>query len=317
MSQLDETDKQIAQDEASAPFVLIVDDNIVDQRVAGANIESGLGWSIAYAGDGNEALAAMAVKLPDVVLTDLQMPNMDGLELVGEIRSTYPSVPVVLMTAFGSEKIAMKALELGAASYVPKLSLHQDLAATLEQVVNAAKRRHHSQHLDECLNLAEFHFTVENDPALIPVLIRRFQEYLAAMKLAGRDGDIRVGIAVEEALLNALFHGNLEVPSELRLNGDAPFHALASNRRHQSPYKERKIHVTARITGSEAAFVIRDEGPGFHVSKLPDPTSVQRTDYKSKSGSASTDDYVWDKKSTEKKSSGKSAWWNLGDSDKK
>ena len=130
MSELDESDKQIAQDEASAPFVLIVDDNIVDQRVAGANIETGLGWSIAYAGDGNEALAAMAVKLPDVVLTDLQMPNMDGLELVGAIRSSYPSVPVVLMTAFGNEKIAMKALELGAASYVPKLSLHQDLAAT-------------------------------------------------------------------------------------------------------------------------------------------------------------------------------------------
>ena len=217
----------------------------------------------------------MAVNLPDVVLTDLQMPNMDGLELVGAIRRSYPSVPVVLMTAFGSEKIAMKALELGAASYVPKLSLHLDIATTLEQVVNAAKRRHRIQQLDECLDLAEFHFTIENDPALIPVLIRRFQEYLAPMQLAGGGGDIRVGIAVEEALLNALFHGNLEVPSELRLNGDALFHALASDRRHQSPYKERKIHVTARITGSEAAFVIRDEGPGFRVSNLPDPTELE------------------------------------------
>ena len=111
--------------------------------------------------------------------------------------------------------------------------------------------------------------------ALIPVLIGRFQEYLAALQLSGRDGDIRVGVAIEEALLNALFHGNLEVGSELRLNGDAPFHALANDRRHQSPYKERKIHVTSRISGSEATFVIRDEGPGFRVSKLPDPTDLE------------------------------------------
>jgi CheY-like chemotaxis protein/anti-sigma regulatory factor (Ser/Thr protein kinase) len=261
--------------EPSQSRILIVDDNAVDRRIAGALVETMLGWHVAYAADGQQALAALAALAPDVVLTDLQMPNLDGLQLVDALVQRYPLVPVVLMTAYGSESIARKALQSGAASYVPKISLAQSLAPTLEQVVAAAKRRYHHQQLDERLTLAELHFTLENDPSLLPVLIARLQEHLAAMRLAGRDGDIRVGIALEEALLNALYHGNLEVSSELRQNGDAAFYALAWQRRCQSPYQERRIYLIARINARDAIFSIRDDGPGFDVGKLPDPTDVE------------------------------------------
>ena len=56
---------------------------------------------------------------------------MDGLQLVQAIRSKYPGMPVILMTAHGSEDIAIQALQKGAASYVPKKSLARDLAETL------------------------------------------------------------------------------------------------------------------------------------------------------------------------------------------
>ena len=97
------------------------------------------GWDVAFAGNGVEALAAMERELPHIVLTDLQMPQMDGLALVEQIREKYPEVPVVLMTRSGSEEIAVQALRSGAASYVPKRNLAADLVPTLQQVLAASR----------------------------------------------------------------------------------------------------------------------------------------------------------------------------------
>ena len=58
-----------------------------------------LRYAVEYAANGTEALEKIAQHAPDVVLSDLQMPQVDGLELVGAVRSRFPLVPVILMTA--------------------------------------------------------------------------------------------------------------------------------------------------------------------------------------------------------------------------
>src|SRR5690349_13208032 len=100
--------------------VLVVDDSAVDRLRAEKLIANQTSLTVVTAANGKEALACLARNLPDIVITDMQMPEMDGLQLVEEIRSRYPSVPVVLMTAHGSEELAVQALQKGAASYVPK-----------------------------------------------------------------------------------------------------------------------------------------------------------------------------------------------------
>ena len=95
-----------------------------------------------YVHDGREALAAIQRDPPDLVLTDLQMPEMNGLELVVAIRTTYPAIPVILMTAHGSEEIAMEALQKGAASFVPKKNLAQ---AHPDHRGPAARPYHHAR----------------------------------------------------------------------------------------------------------------------------------------------------------------------------
>ena len=69
-----------------------------------------------------------------IVLTDLKMDGMDGLALVRAVRKDHPHVPVILMTAHGSEDVAMEALRVGATDYVPKSRLTQDLHAILSCV---------------------------------------------------------------------------------------------------------------------------------------------------------------------------------------
>jgi len=252
--------------------VLVVDDSEIDQRLAGKLIEKGTGWKALYAKGGREALEILDREKPSMVLTDLMMEGMNGLELVDVIRTRYPLVPIILITAKGSEEIAIQALKRGAASYVPKKSLLTDLVDTLEQVLAAAQTDRQHQRLLGCLAQLESRFVLESDRSLIPPLIAYFQEQMARLQLCDQTTRVRVGVAVEEALLNAIIHGNLEVSSELRQQDDAAYHRLAEERRHELPYHKRRVHLRATLSRNEAVFVVRDEGPGFDPTLLPDPT---------------------------------------------
>jgi CheY-like chemotaxis protein len=252
--------------------ILVVDDNALDRRLAGSLVEKCPGWKVAYATNGKEALEIIPKERPDLILTDMVMPELDGLALVQEVRHHHPDLPVILMTAFGSEEIAIQALQKGAASYVPKGNLVRDLIETVEGVLNVAKGNRHQQRLLECLTQSESQFLLDNDPSLIPPLIGYLQDNLSRMKLCDEIGRIRVSVALQEALINAIHHGNLEVASELRERDDVGYLNLVKERRLQKPYRSRRVHVTARESPAEVVYVIRDEGPGFDPSTLPDPT---------------------------------------------
>ncbi|HEX3152464.1 MAG TPA: response regulator [Gemmataceae bacterium] len=255
--------------------VLIVDDSMVDRRLAGRLVEMGVpgGNDLIpiYASNGREALEAIEKENPDAVLTDLQMPEMNGLELVQEVRNRFPLVPVILMTAHGSEELAVKALKSGAASYVPKRELAKDLIETLTSVIESAHGQRDHRRLLRTLQSTESYFVLDNDPALIPPLISFLKDNVTRLN-GDEPGMIQTTVALREAILNAMDHGNLELDSALRERDDNAYHDLQRDRRHQKPYMDRRVHLTAREAPGEATYIIRDEGPGFDVSKLPDPT---------------------------------------------
>ncbi len=78
------------------PTILVVDDSAIDRRVAGRVLEKS-GWVVAYAADGALALERIAAAAPTLVVTDMQMPNLDGLALVEQIRERFPRIPVILI----------------------------------------------------------------------------------------------------------------------------------------------------------------------------------------------------------------------------
>jgi len=257
--------------------ILVVDDSPIDRRLAGGILEKNEEFKLSYATNGAEAVGILKNDLPDLVVTDLQMPEMDGLELVGFVRSRHPLVPVILMTAHGSEDIAVAALTAGASCYVPKSSLGRDLLDTVDNVLATARADRRHERLMDCLSQIESTFVLENDSSLIPPLVDLLQEQISRLQLCDETGRIRVGVALEEALLNALYHGNLEISTEeLRdassdlLDSDRP--SLVDQRRNQEPYAGRRIHVRTRITPQEAVYTIRDDGPGFDPRSIPDPT---------------------------------------------
>lgn len=252
--------------------VLIVDDSSMDRHLAGAIVQKMGGWEASFASHGAEALDLIEQGRPDVVLTDMLMPEMDGLQLVQAIRAKHPLLPVILMTAHGSEDIAIQALQKGAASYVPKKSLSRDLPETLDQVLSASKTRLQEQRLLGKLESFETRFVLDNDTSLIPALVAHLEEDLTRLKMCDPSALVLMGVALHEALTNAILHGNLELSSSLRETDEKEYYRLGVERRQQGPYGERRVFVTARFTQDELAFTIRDEGKGFDPSTLPDPT---------------------------------------------
>jgi CheY-like chemotaxis protein len=252
--------------------VLVVDDVTLDRHLVGALIEEHSGWSAVFAEDGRDALALIKLQVPDVVLTDLQMPEMNGLELVEAIRRDYAYLPVILMTAHGSEEIAVSALKAGAASYVPKRDLARDLIPTTEKVLDMARTTRNQQQVLDCLIETEFRFLLSNDPQRVQPLINHLQDHLTMMNLVDKAGLIHVGTALHEGLVNAMEHGNLELSSELRESEPSKvYRSLVEERRQLQPYRDRHVLVTARFSREQASFVIRDDGCGFDPTKLPDP----------------------------------------------
>jgi CheY-like chemotaxis protein/anti-sigma regulatory factor (Ser/Thr protein kinase) len=253
------------------PKILVVDDSAVDRRLAGGLLSKDVAYAVQFCENGVEAAAAIGHVAPDLVITDLQMPEMDGLELVEHIKQTHPQIPVILMTSMGSEEIAVQALERGAASYVPKRKLAQDLLRVVRQVMEVAAQQHSRVQLLRGMTRSEFSFELENDSTLIPPLISHLQDATTQMGVCDEADRLRLAIALEEALTNAVFHGNLELNSEMRDNRPDAYATEVLHRRRTAPYAQRRVHVHAMLTRDRAAFTIRDEGPGFNPSNLPDP----------------------------------------------
>lgn len=252
------------------PVVLIVDDSQVDRLLAGSKLEQ-LGFEVRYAHNGREALESIGIQLPDVVLTDLIMPEMDGLELVKQIKAKRISVPVVLMTAHGNEETAVNALRIGAANYVPKKNLVRDLEQTIDNVISVVMTKRAELQLLECLSYIEQRFVLANDITSIRPLIQHIQSQLRQMQIFDDNDIVRISTALQEAVVNAIEHGNLELRSDLRDSPDGIYSRLAKERMQLEPYKSRHVQVTIKLMRDQAEWLIRDEGPGYDPSSLPDP----------------------------------------------
>lgn len=254
--------------------VLIVDDSVTCQRAAGASVQA-TGCDVRYASDGCEALESVQLEKPDIVLTDVQMPNMDGLELVERLRDEYPQIPVILMTGFGSEEVAARALRAGASSYVPKENLAKGLREALRSVMPFVDAIRQRDKVLAFLEESETRFVLGYEPGGTQALISYLHDRLKLLNFFNASTLMQLTTALSEAISNAMDHGNLELDSDLREEDDSAYRKLGDERSLESPYCDRRVTVTTILTRSEATFVISDQGPGFDPSSLPDPTDPE------------------------------------------
>ena len=118
------------------PKILVVDDEPQITRVLKTTLAA-QGYSVRAAGDGVEALNAMEEWGPALVLTDLKMPNMDGVELTRQVRAKS-AVPIIVLSVRGEEKTKVAALDAGADDYVTKPFGVNELVARIRAALRRA-----------------------------------------------------------------------------------------------------------------------------------------------------------------------------------
>jgi DNA-binding NtrC family response regulator len=114
--------------------VLVVDDKDMMRDSVTATLQRA-GFEVASAPDGQQALDKIAARRPDVVVTDLRMPGLSGIELVDRIRRIDDGLPVLLMTAFGTIETAVKAMKAGAFDYLTKPFEGDELVISVKRAV--------------------------------------------------------------------------------------------------------------------------------------------------------------------------------------
>lgn len=123
----------------NARRVLLVDDDDSLRRLLAMRLESA-GFACDTVASGKEAEKAVAMAEPGVVVTDLRMDGMDGLELLTRLRRTNPSLPVIMITAHGSIPDAVEATQHGAVDFLPKPLDHDQLIERIRQALDDAGR---------------------------------------------------------------------------------------------------------------------------------------------------------------------------------
>jgi DNA-binding response OmpR family regulator len=130
-----EAGAKVSADVETKRRILVVEDD----EDMGENLQRILtlaGYQVHLARDGAEAITVLQTQPFHLVLTDLLMPRMGGLELLGEIRRLGPSLPVVFLTALGSRAAFTKAMDLGAVGFVTKPFQAESLLALIREVFN-------------------------------------------------------------------------------------------------------------------------------------------------------------------------------------
>src|SRR3989304_5304871 len=102
------------------PLILVADDNRDIREFLEQAVLIPAGYSVRSVGDGMSALTLALDLRPDLVISDLQMPGLQGLDLIRRLRQDRPTLPVILMTSEGSEPVVVEALRAGAADYLAK-----------------------------------------------------------------------------------------------------------------------------------------------------------------------------------------------------
>lgn len=122
--------------------VLVVDDEQALRLMLRAVLEE-RGWEVEEAANGEQALAQAAASDPQVILLDIRMPGVSGMEVLSRLQATQRHIPVVMLTAYGTVDTAVEAMKIGAFDFLAKPADNEEIATVLERALEYSRYLRH------------------------------------------------------------------------------------------------------------------------------------------------------------------------------
>ncbi|MFH1672795.1 MAG: response regulator [Pseudomonadota bacterium] len=247
--------------------ILVVDDESGVRRII-SKVLLRNGYQPIESADGREALEVFRNENPAIVITDIRMPDMDGLELLTRIKEKSPETCIAIMTGYGSEEVAIKALRNGASNYFKKPIDLPELIYAIGVLSDSIRSRRHNKFDYKKLAHEIKTIIIENDLDSIYSIVHELTKVTAYF--SSDVESIQTGLL--EMITNAVEHGNLNITYEEKQKAlqKGTLKELYKNRAQTVPYKERKVTIRYEFNPEKVMYTICDQGDGFGWRDLPD-----------------------------------------------
>ena len=172
--------------------ILIVDDEPL-VRSSLSELLTLLGYTVSTAGNGKEALELLRDYTADIIITDIKMPEMDGIQLLNQVKKRHPEVPVILITGYGSIDSAVEAMKQGAYDYITKPIVDSEIKIVIERLMQQRQLQEENIRLKEQLSVSQrerFHNIVGKDDKMQKIynLIEAIINTRATVLIHGESG---------------------------------------------------------------------------------------------------------------------------------
>ncbi|CAH2030398.1 sigma-54-dependent transcriptional regulator [Trichlorobacter ammonificans] len=170
--------------------ILIIDDDTSLRRVLEFNLQEA-GYQTAAAASGEEGLRLFGEVEPALVISDMKMPGMDGMQVLKSIKEGAPDTPVIMITAFGSVDMAVEAMKAGAYDYITKPFNRDELRLTVAKALQFSSLSQENRHLKSQLtDRADFSAIIGSSPAMEKVfqVVAKVADTEASVLITGESG---------------------------------------------------------------------------------------------------------------------------------
>lgn len=243
--------------------VLIAEDNAASRLYLKDTLET-QGYHSRVAENGLEALEIFKKWKPDLVLSDIKMPKMDGLKFLEEIRKMDTDTIVVMITAYGSEEYAIQALRSRANNYLKKPIQHSELLLLLEKYASIIESYDLTQKEFGAVIKPELSRVIDNDMKMVPKVVSRL--ILETGRAFNKEQRLDIRLGLFEVLMNSIEHGNLGITFEEKydaLKGER-LKQLYKKRLGDPEYSDRRVTIDFKPDKTGCEWLIKDEGKGFN-----------------------------------------------------
>lgn len=207
------------------------------------------GYRISMAENGREAMDIIEREKIDLVITDMEMPEMNGMELLASVKEFNGNLPVVMITGYSDAEKTVTALREGASDFINKPFRMQDINESISRLLELQSTDEENKKALQYLTFS----TSLDMPAkteLVNGVIYNLASQLKSIELCDASHLSNMNIALYEALINAIEHGNKRDP-------------------------DKKITLKLDINFEQAKFTIKDEGEGFDHGAIENPTDPE------------------------------------------
>ncbi len=261
--------------------VAIIEDDPGTRRFMEETVAN-LGFEMRSAGDGIAGLDLIRDWEPHVVFLDIQLPRLDGLDVLAAIRDEGMETIVIINTAFGTEEHAIRALRLRANDYLRKPVRHSDLIPMLRKFEQIVAAREQPSALPDFVRERRCRVVMESHLDQVA----RVADYLANEAEMGHNRPLTLGVTLGlvELLNNAVEHGNLGIGGEEKAiamaTSPGAYRELVETRLSDPEFAARQVVVELLSTRDRAEWVISDQGRGFDWRAVmddldtPDPLAL-------------------------------------------